>query len=209
MSLLRRAHAERRACRGVRETAGEANQPTRRPRPSTRQIRRAAVAVCAVVMVAFAAATARLFIWPPTAAPRHADAVVVFGGRSKRERIPTALRLMNRGLARTLVITAPPPRGDICADRKRFEVLCLVPKPFDTRGDARTVASLARRRRWRSLVLVTSTYHLTRAHMLLSRCYRGTVYVVGARPPASLDWAEQIAHEWGGLVYDWAFDRGC
>ena len=58
-------------------------------------------------------------------------------------------------------------------------------------------------------MLVTSTYHATRAKLLLDRCYSGTVTVSPATPQKStLGWLAAIAHEWGGLA-EAAIDRSC
>jgi uncharacterized SAM-binding protein YcdF (DUF218 family) len=61
------------------------------------------------------------------------------------------------------------------------------------------VAALAERSGWRSMVLVTSSYHVRRASWLLGRCYQGSVQTVGARPRPTLSLIAAIAHEWLGL----------
>jgi hypothetical protein len=58
-------------------------------------------------------------------------------------------------------------------------------------------------------VLVTSTPHVTRARLLVDRCYDGTLQVTGATPHTSVPgWVAAIAHEWGGLA-DTVVERGC
>lgn len=97
----------------------------------------------------------------------------------------------------------------LCASPQTFEVLCFVPKPADTRGEARTFAALARRHHWDDVVFVTSTYHVTRARTLVRRCYDGHVDVVEATPPANpFHRAAAIAHEWAGMLKA-TFDRKC
>jgi uncharacterized SAM-binding protein YcdF (DUF218 family) len=72
--------------------------------------------------------------------------------------------------------------NQLCASRQRFEVLCPQPDPDTTRGEARMVRDLAARRGWRSVVVVTSTYHARRAQLLLRRCFDGQLQIVAAPP---------------------------
>ena len=113
-------------------------------------------------------------------------------------------------MAPVLVITGPPQGSGLCRDAAKFEVICVEPKPFTTRGDARATAAVAKARHWQSLTLVTSTWHVTRARMLLDRCYDGEIDAVGAKPPDSLrNWVEEVTHEWGGVAYFATFERSC
>lgn len=164
-----------------------------------------------LLLAAGIALTARLFLWPRTDDVRRADAVVVFGARSRPERLPAGLRLIDRGVAPVLVLASAPLENPLCRSprRKRLEVVCFTPHPFSTRGEARTVGRLAARRGWRSLVLVTSTWHVTRARMLLRRCFDGKVLAVAARPRDRGDTVESIVREWGGLVEAIGWERGC
>jgi uncharacterized SAM-binding protein YcdF (DUF218 family) len=155
------------------------------------------------MLVLFLGASARLFVWPPTNHVEQADAVFVLGGGSG-ERLSTARDLMAREVAPVLVVSAgrelePDEAGGLCSEPQHFEVVCIVPKPDDTRGEARAFARLARERQWDDVVLVTSTYHVTRAQMLIERCLDGRLEVVAARPPR-VTWAAMIAHEWLGTV---------
>ena len=66
-------------------------------------------------------------------------------------------------------------RERLCAAHRYAgaRVVCFTAVPFSTRGEAETVARLARARGWHSVVVVTSTFHITRAHMLFRRCFHG------------------------------------
>jgi hypothetical protein len=102
------------------------------------------------------------------------------------------------------------PVPGICEDRHSFEVVCFRASPFTTRGEARELGRIAQEHGWKSLIVVTSSYHVTRARMLLRRCFQGRIEMVAANPGASI--AEDIgsiAHEWGGLVYGLALERDC
>jgi DUF218 domain len=150
--------------------------------------------VALVLFLAFLGATVLLFIWPRT------DGVA---------RLPAGLRLMREHVARVLVLGTAP-KSPLCHGAAPYEVVCFQPKPFSTRGEARFVAALAARRGWHRLELVTSRWHVTRARLLLRRCYHGRVRVVGAKPRDDLpQLTEDIVHEWGGLVYALTLARGC
>ena len=161
------------------------------------------LAAVVLVVVAFAGLTAWLFVWPATATPERADAVVVFAG-GRGERLRAATRLIGDGVAPTLVISNgwDPVWTDanrLCRGWSEATVLCPTPDPDTTGGEARMVAALAERSGWRSVVLVTSTYHVRRASWLLRRCYQGSVQTVAARPQPTLSLTAAIAHEWLAL----------
>jgi uncharacterized SAM-binding protein YcdF (DUF218 family) len=172
--------------------------------------------VVAVLAVAWLAACLVLFVWPPSesAVPAHADVVVVLSG-SKR-RLPPALALIRRGVAPVLAISTVqrtkhwPQAARLCATHRYAgaRVVCFTAIPFSTQGEARTVTRLARERGWHSVVVVTSTFHVTRAHMLFRRCYHGALSVVGAGSP----WW-QLPEEWfsetGKLLVQLTLRRGC
>jgi uncharacterized SAM-binding protein YcdF (DUF218 family) len=157
-----------------------------------------AVVVAAVVVIGVVALNLRLFVFPESSTPAHADAVVVLAGGSG-ERLDRGLQLVREGVARNLVVSTGP--DQLCATRHDFAVYCFLPDPDDTRGEAEAVGRIAAREGWQHLVLVTSDYHATRARILVGRCFRGTVDVSTAhssRAPFPLLWA--IVHEWGGLI---------
>ena len=63
----------------------------------------------------------------------------------------------------------------------RFE-----PVPFNTRGEARAVAHLVREHGWRSIIVVTSGYHVRRARLLFARAVPAEVRFVGSPYPRLL-----------------------
>jgi uncharacterized SAM-binding protein YcdF (DUF218 family) len=156
------------------------------------------------------------FTWSPwqTGAPAKADVVVVLSGG--RERLPPALALIRRGVAKTLAIssvsrTKPWPLGHRLCRARRYAgatVLCFDAIPFSTRGEAETVARLARARGWTRVVVVTSRFHITRAHLVFRRCYHDRLWFVGV----SRTWwklpAEWVS-ETGKLVYQLTVQRTC
>jgi uncharacterized SAM-binding protein YcdF (DUF218 family) len=174
--------------------------------------RRVVVALFCVFLVALVVASAVLFVWPSQDSPTQADAVVVLAG-SKKRRLDRALGLMRRRVAPTLVISDGrvagwPEANRLCAGHAAFRVVCFRASPYSTRGEAETVARIAAARHWRSLVVVTSTYHVRRAKLLFERCFPGRVQTVGA----SYSLAELPAllpSEWAKLVYALTVARDC
>jgi uncharacterized SAM-binding protein YcdF (DUF218 family) len=166
----------------------------------------------AAVLVAL---TYPLFVWPATDQPGTADAVVVFAG-GDGERQDEGIRLVREGVAPVLVISdgGLPNSGKarVCRERPAgLRLVCFSPDPATTRGEARRFAELAEREGWRSLVLVTSTYHLRRAGLLLDRCYDGQLRRV-ATPlynDYSYETGQQLASEWLAVAAALTLHRSC
>jgi uncharacterized SAM-binding protein YcdF (DUF218 family) len=169
--------------------------------PSPRAVRRLLVAgavTFVLVVVAVVVVNLKLFVWPDTDSVQHADAVVVLAG-GDGERLDRGLALVRDGVAPTLVASTGPNR--LCNYKQTFDVICFVPEPNNTRGEVEAVARIAKQHGWTRIVLVTSTYHITRARLLLDRCYSGTVEAAPASPHEGLfGWLASITHEWGGLA---------
>ncbi len=157
-----------------------------------------ALVVGVVLAVAVVALNLRLFVFPASSTPAHADAVVVLAG-GDGERLDKGLELVREGVSSNLVVSTGPDK--LCGTRHDFAVYCFLPDPDDTRGEAEAIGRIAEREGWHHLVLVTSDYHATRARILVERCFPGTVDVSWAhsgKGPLPLLWA--IGHEWGGLI---------
>ena len=157
------------------------------------------------------AATAVLFVFPPQDHPRHADVVVVLSG--SKDRLPKGLELMRRGVAPVLVISdgaVPgwPEANRLCRGGQKFRVVCFHPSPYSTRGEARYVAALMGRRGWKSVVVVTSRYHVLRARMDFRRCVDGDVDGVGASTSLGR-WIAGALQEWPKLGYALTLGRSC
>jgi uncharacterized SAM-binding protein YcdF (DUF218 family) len=178
-------------------------------------LRRIVPAVVVLVLV-WVAACLVLFTWSPweTGAPAHADAVVVLSGG--RERLPPAMALIRRGVAPVLAIssvgrTRPWALGHrLCRDGRYAgaRVLCFDARPFSTQGEARAVERLARERRWSRIVVVTSRFHVTRAHMLFRRCFDGRLWLVGV-PYAWWKLPAEWVSETGKMIVQLTVQRGC
>ena len=176
----------------------------------TRTVRLALGAASVVAIGAFA--TAWLFVWPPSASPKSADAVVVLSG-DHGERLPLALDLLRSGVSKVFVHAGDrdsPEARALCQGGQPFEVVCLDLQPDSTRIEARAVGDLARERGWRTIVVVTSSQHATRAGLAFRRCVDGTVEVVHDRakvPRRTL--AVLIRSEWLKVAYSVMVNRDC
>ncbi|MDP8975147.1 MAG: YdcF family protein [Actinomycetota bacterium] len=185
----------------------------RASRRGARSRRGLCVGVALALVAALAATTARLFIWPESGHAPRVDAVVVLSGDTG-ERMATARRLVEVGAAPVLVHAGTPDSQEVvrlCAGGgQAFEVVCLRPIPDSTRAEAQATARLAAARGWRSVTVVTSSPHVTRARLLFRRCFDAQVDVVAAWPPLSTRvWFGQLVHEWGGVIHALAFARSC
>ncbi len=164
--------------------------------------------LCAIVLAVWLVQ----FVWPSTDEPGRADAVVVLSG-DHGERLAEGLRLMEIGVAPTLVLNGTPDLVqvlELCRGGQPFEVICLRPHPDSTRAEARAAGRLASERRWKRMVVVTTTYHVTRARLLFSRCFDGAIGMVAATPPyGRTKGARQVIHESLGVGYSVTLARGC
>ena len=171
------------------------------------------MAVTAFAVVVGVAVTVRLFVWPAQDNPTRADAVVVLAG-GRGERIALGMRLMRERVAPALVLIGEqtePEADELCrGGQPPFELVCLPRGPSSTRTEARAAARLASDRQWRSLVLVTSSYHVTRSRMIHDRCFPGDLDVVGAKAPLGFgSLVPLVAKEWAALVHAATVDRDC
>ena len=174
---------------------------------------RALLLLAAVALATCVALDIYLFATPSLDRPVHADAVIVLAG-DPTPRLERGLGLMRAGVAPTLVISDGhdpnwPAANRLCAHGDPgFRVVCFKPDPYSTRGEARGFARLAREHGWRSVVVVTSTFHVTRARMLFRRCFGGKVEGVGAH--ASLQRSKfNYVTEVGKLLVQLSVARGC
>jgi hypothetical protein len=156
------------------------------------------------------AASVVAYAWVPFAEPHpgRADAIVVLAG--SKSRLPLGLELFRRAVAPVLLVSRDP--ND--APRERFCRLppsgarCFRPNPYSTRGEARAVAQIARSQGWRSVVVVTSRFHLFRTRLLFRRCTDARLELV----PAHVTWWRwpvSVVSEWVKLGAALTTRRGC
>ena len=175
--------------------------------------RRIALALLGVLLIVLIFATVKVVLVPTEDEVGPADAVVVLSG-SKHERLDRGLELVGDGVAPVLVISGgfdprQPRANRLCHEGgDGFSVACFTPDPDSTRGEARKVAELARKHRWKRVLLVTSRFHVTRARRLFDRCTAVDVDAVGVDYP----WTSvpaAVAGEWVKLGMSETVRRGC
>jgi hypothetical protein len=166
-----------------------------------------------LVVVLVAATVARSFVFPGSDSVRKADVVIVLAGAGD-ERLVRAVALMNDDVAPTLVITngndpSWPAGNRVCDSPHKFQVLCAR-APRNTRAEARAIARTVRSQGWQHVIVTTSSYHVTRARLLLRRCVNGQVSVVSARPlGGGIGSPARIGHELLATLRALTFQRGC
>jgi uncharacterized SAM-binding protein YcdF (DUF218 family) len=180
------------------------------PRNRCRPRRRFIAAALAVVIVAFGAATARLFIFPARGMPAHVDAIIMLNGRG--DRFGEALKLASQHRAPYLAISLGSssivPDSDCAPSVPRVKLICFAPNPATTQGEAESVGRLAAKHHWRSIALVTITPQASRARLRFQRCFSGKVYVMTG-PIHVYGWPYQIAYEWGATIKALTVQRSC
>jgi uncharacterized SAM-binding protein YcdF (DUF218 family) len=148
----------------------------------------------------------RLFMHPPTDADAGAgaDAVVVLAGDSTA-RLRVAVGLAETG-AGILAISVDAGRDNaaaraLCDDSGDLEVHCFTAKGSNTRSEARALAGLVRQQEWTRIAVVTNSYHVVRAGILIRRCTDADVAMVEAQADMSLErWAVALVRESGGVL---------
>jgi len=167
-----------------------------------------ALAVGVFVLVLLFAATARLFLWPPTDAPAKVDAIVALGGDPGQRRAHVAIKLAEAGFAPVAVISLGGYRVPCPAAPRRVRVICFHPNPVDTRGEAEYAGRLAARNRWTRLIVVAERSQATRARLLFKRCTAAHLLIVPVEDRLShlpLD----VVYEWGALFKALVLKTSC
>lgn len=167
----------------------------------------AVVAVC-VLTVAFFGGGYVLFTRPHGDAVTKADAIVVLGGEPDG-RIEYGLELGRQGYADTVVISDAWGDNDgeinqACSSgTDTLSVICFVPDPFSTRGEAMFTAKLAREHGWTHVIVISWNFHLVRARFIFGQCFAGdvTMLPVPRRYDYDVaDWAAVYSYQYRALV---------
>lgn len=135
------------------------------------------------------------FLWfamalPQPAGDEQTDAVIVPTGSAGR--IPRGLEVLDRGLAKEMLVTGvdrevKPQEFAAEFDVSESRMECCVTLGFaaeDTSGNAEEAAAWARQRKVKSLRLVTADWHMRRTATELARKLPGNVTVVRDAVPS-------------------------
>jgi uncharacterized SAM-binding protein YcdF (DUF218 family) len=163
--------------------------------------------VLLVLALGVVVASVLLFVRPREDEPARADAILVLAGNVEG-RLPEGLRLWREGVAPTLVLSRDLDDDFPRALCRRPRVICFDAKPYSTIGEAESFAPIARRHRWKRVLLVSSRYHVTRARMLFSRCVDAQVLATGTHEPP-VDLVHGLVWEWPKLGYSLTVKRDC
>jgi len=187
------------------------SQPARTPLRRSRALR-ILVGLVLLTVVVLAVIT-RTVMFPREDPPGPADAIVVLGGLGSAAVVAKAVDLAEAGYSGRILIsdafggdTRP---ANLCArpvpiPDTTITVECFEPHPRTTGGEARAIASFATERGWNRVLVVTSSYHVSRARVQISQCYPGALAVLGASQPMDpAKWAYQFVYQSGGFVKAW------
>ncbi len=138
--------------------------------------------------------------------PTNADAIVVLGPASNA-RVAEATRLLAAGHSHQLVISGGNERGyphalALCLHPPAgVTVTCFDPQPGTTRGEGLEVRRLAAARSWSTIIVVTSKFHISRARLIIGRCFSGRLEMVSDQQHISAaEWAYQYGYQSAGYV---------
>jgi uncharacterized SAM-binding protein YcdF (DUF218 family) len=147
-------------------------------------------------------------VHPRVNTPTRADAVIVLGGVHNDGRLQIGIELAEQGLSDNLVLSVG--ASDVaamntyaCGDfYPKVTVTCFVPSPATTQGEAQELRRLARQHGWKTVIVVTSTYHVSRARFIFDRCFDGRIEMVAAHKGGiSLHtWAYQYLYQTAGYL---------
>jgi uncharacterized SAM-binding protein YcdF (DUF218 family) len=148
-----------------------------------------------------------VIVHPKVNRPTHADAIVVLGSVHANGRLTTGFDLANAGLADNMVIsvgvTDTKAMKQYACNRNipKVTIYCFTPDPGTTRGEAEQLRRLASAHGWKKIIVVTSTYHVSRARFVFRRCFAGTIEMVAARKGIGLaQWAYQYVYQSVGYI---------
>ena len=185
-----------------------------RARPGRYKLLLIVLLVLISAIAVFSVATYRLFVDPHIDPVRRSDAVVVIAGGPLR--LKKGLELVREKFAPLLLVSVPHgawpyqwEAPDLCNGAKRpFQVICFQPKPESTQGEARALKRIAAKRHLRSVIVVTSTFHVSRARLIMRRCFHGRLAVIGT-PVSRAAEPFLIGMEWIKLTYAETLNRDC
>lgn len=151
--------------------------------PSMRTWRhlRHTAAICAAIFSTWILAGIWLFVAPAGDTPERTDVLFVLGPPD--ERIDYAEQLMQQGGAVTLAVSSPVDQSGqfvapICRETRAYRIVCFHPEPFTTQGEARALQAMSQEHGWQSANVLTAQHHVTRAKVLIERCYKGDFRMV-------------------------------
>lgn len=154
------------------------------PRSTDGRSRRFDLALLAGALVMLLLAPITPIFVPIKANFTRVDVILVLGP-AEESRLNLAKDLLSEGFADSLVISAS--EGSwrlgqdnigLCHQQAYVDVTCLRPSPFTTQGEIAALEQLSVERGWDSALIITSTPHVNRTRLYVSRCYSGEARVI-------------------------------
>ena len=146
-----------------------------------------------------------VYVRPQVDPLRHADAILVLGGKGF-SRYPFGIDLGLQGWAPNVILSNPGTDNEWLTKEcntphSRIELDCFVPDPPTTLGEGRELRRLAERYRWRRVIVVTFTPHISRARFILQRCFGGEIIMVASPTHISLrEWPVEYVYQTAGYI---------
>jgi hypothetical protein len=158
------------------------------------------VSLC-VLLIAAVMAGLPVYVRPQTDALRHADAILVLGGRDD-DRYPFGIGLGEQGWAPIVVLSIDRWRTGFCATpHLHLNLRCFIADPPTTKGEAQELHRLAANYGWRTIIVITSRPHISRARFILEQCFDGNLVMVDSPAHQSaIGWAYQYIYQTAGYA---------
>ncbi len=162
-----------------------------------------------VVLAAFLAATAVLFLFPATNPPERVDAIVALGGDKGQLRAKEAVSLGKAGYSHQILVSLGGyPPAPCPAPVAGLVITCFRADPLNTRGEAEEIGRQVVEHHWQSVIVVPSTTQVTRARIEIQRCTSARLVMVPVADPKS-ELAFDVLYEWGALAKALVLVRTC
>jgi uncharacterized SAM-binding protein YcdF (DUF218 family) len=154
-----------------------------------------------VLLIAAVMAGLPVYVRPQIDPLRHADAILVLGGRDY-DRYPFGIKLGEQGWAPIVVLSTDRRGTRFCATpRPHLDLRCFIPDPPTTKGEAQELHRLAANHGWRTVIVVTSRPHISRARFILEQCFDGNLIMVESPAHLSVwEWAYHYVYQTAGYA---------
>ncbi|WP_062379480.1 hypothetical protein [Demequina pelophila] len=148
-----------------------------------------------------------LYVFPAHDEPREVDVAYVIGPPTDaRMRVAEAMVAAGQADAVMVSVTEDPDvrryhgrAAAVCDEGvlgPEVKVVCLMPDPFTTRGEARALADEAQAHGWRSAAVITFTPHISRTRVIMERCFAGNIaYLDPGQSLPKRVWAYQYVYQ--------------
>lgn len=180
---------------------------TNRPRSRSRRTVGLVAGVVTTAFLLVASAGLPVYVFPRVDSPGESDVILVLGPPTQN-RVRLAQQLAAEGYARQLLVSVPS-RGpqsakqlEVCNDDTLpYEVSCFTPHPFTTQGEAQALRRLADEDQVQSALVITMTPHVSRARVILERCFDGELRMLSDNATIPLiTWAYQYVYQSAGFL---------